>query len=173
MILSAQKIAVVLDLSRSFSSSSAADTKGCVDLSSRCCLIGANMSRSWRRCSGSIARQARDSVALFLQSSVVLISATKKTFSIEVTRKHPVTNRKASCIGLSTRRVGLLWHQTKAEYSAAEWIKARVAVHNVLASEPHLEPTNNLKIQHELSAFYSIILVVNGNARDLYNFIPR
>jgi len=49
--LYAQKTAVVLDLSRSYSSSSAAGTKGDLDLSSRCCVVGVNRSRSWRRCS--------------------------------------------------------------------------------------------------------------------------
>jgi len=49
---SVQKAAVVLDLSRSFSSSSAAATKGCRNFSSRCCVVGVNSSRSWRRCSG-------------------------------------------------------------------------------------------------------------------------
>jgi len=33
----------------------------------------------------------------------------------------------------------------KVQYSAAEWIKGRVAIRNVLASEPHLEPANRLK----------------------------
>jgi len=60
-----QKVAVVLNLTRSFSSSGAAGTKKCLDLSSHCCVASVNKSRSWRRCSGSIARQARDSVALF------------------------------------------------------------------------------------------------------------
>jgi len=68
-LCSVQKAAVVLDLSRSFSSSSAAGTKGCLNLSSCCCVVGVNKNRSWRRCSGSIARRARDSVALFRRSS--------------------------------------------------------------------------------------------------------
>jgi len=38
---------VVLDLSRSFRSSSAADTKMCLDLNSRFCVIGVNRSRLW------------------------------------------------------------------------------------------------------------------------------
>jgi len=42
---------------------SAADTKGCFDLSSCCCAYGANRSWSCRRCSRSIARWARDSEA--------------------------------------------------------------------------------------------------------------
>jgi len=52
------------------SSSSATGTKGCLNLSSRCCVVGANRSRSWRKCSGSIARRARDSVDLFRRSSM-------------------------------------------------------------------------------------------------------
>jgi len=34
---------MVLDLSRTFSSSSAAGTKGCLDLSSRCCVVGGKL----------------------------------------------------------------------------------------------------------------------------------
>jgi len=103
---------VVLDLSRSFCISSAAGTKGCLDLRSRCCVVGVNRSRTWRRCSGSIARRARDSVALFRRSSVGVIPARTKRLSIGFGRRHPVTNRRASCMVLSTRRVCLLRHQT-------------------------------------------------------------
>jgi len=54
---SAQRAAVALDLSRSFSSYSEAGTKGCLDLSSRCWVVDVNRSRSWRRCSGFNAWQ--------------------------------------------------------------------------------------------------------------------
>jgi len=140
--------AVILDLSRSFSSFSAAETKECLDLISRCCAVGENRSRSWRRCSGavckeltstcilnglvssfhmapgSIARLIRDSVALFRRSSEGIIPARTKRLSIGLGHRHTFTNRKASCVGLLLRRVCLLWHQTGAQYSAAEWIKA-------------------------------------------------
>jgi len=43
------------------------------------------------------------------------------------------------------RRECLLQHQTGAQYSAAEWIIAWVAVYNVLALEPHLETDSRLK----------------------------
>jgi len=46
---SAQKAAMVLDLTWSFSSFSAAGTKGCVDLSVHCCVVDVSRSRSWRR----------------------------------------------------------------------------------------------------------------------------
>jgi len=121
--LSAQKAEVALDLSRSFSSSSAAGTKECFDVSSRCCIIGVNRSRSWRRCSGSIARRARENVALFRRSSVGVIPARTKRLSIEVGRRHPATNHKVSCMGLSSRRVCLLLNQTETQYSAAELLR--------------------------------------------------
>jgi len=43
-------------------------------------------------------------------------------------------------MGISTRRMCLLRHQVRAQYTAAEWNKARVTVQIVLASEPHLDP---------------------------------
>ena len=51
-------------------------------------------------------------------------------------RRHPVTKRKTSLIGLSIRRVWALRDQPGAQYSAVEWTKARVAVQSILASEP-------------------------------------
>jgi len=54
-----RKLLWLLNLSWSFSSSSATGTKGCLDLSSHCCVVSVNRSRSWRRCSGSTARRAR------------------------------------------------------------------------------------------------------------------
>jgi len=63
-------------------------------------------------------------------------------------------------MGLSTRRVlCLLWHQAGAQYLAAEWIKARIALHNDLASEPHLKPASHLK--SAAPAFYSVIADVD------------
>jgi len=63
--------AVVLDLSRSSSSFSAAGPNGCLDLSSRCYIDGVNKSRSWRNCSGVIAWWAKDNVDLFRHSSEI------------------------------------------------------------------------------------------------------
>ena len=40
--------------------------------------------------------------------------------SVGVGRKHPVTRRKTSLIGLSMRRVRALRHQTGEQYSAME-----------------------------------------------------
>jgi len=132
---------------------SAAGTKGYLDLSSRCCVVGVNRSRSWKTCFGSIARRARDSVALFWRSSMGIIPVRTKGLSIGVGRRYLVINRKASNMCLSTRRVCLLRHQTGVQYSAAEWIKARVAVRNLLASEPHLEPANRLKSPTQAVSF--------------------
>jgi len=119
--------------------------KGGLNLSSRCCVVSVNRIRSWRRCYGFIVWQARDRVALFWRSSVGVNTCRAKRLSNRVGRRHPVTNCKPSCMGLSTRRVCLLRHQTRTQYSAAEWIKARLAVRNVLASEPHLKPANCFK----------------------------
>jgi len=65
----------------------------------------------------------------------------------------------ASCIGLSTRRMCLLLHQTGLQYSAAEWIKARAAVRNVLVSELHLELDSCLKSPTRAVKIYSMILL--------------
>ena len=48
-------------------------------------------------------------------------------------------------MGLSMRRVRALRLQTGAQYSAAEWIKAKVAMRNVLAPVPQLDPARRLK----------------------------
>jgi len=88
------------------------------------------------RCFGSIAQQSRDSVVLFWRSSVGIIPARTKRLSIGVERRHPVTYRRAWCVGLSTRQVCLLQHQTRTQYSEAEWIKARVAVSTVWHQSP-------------------------------------
>jgi len=71
-----------IELSKSLSNSSAAGTKGSLDLSFCCCVFGVDWSRSWWRCSGTIARRARYSVALFLRSSERIIPARTKDYRL-------------------------------------------------------------------------------------------
>jgi len=85
-----------------------------------------------------------------------------KRLSFGIEQRHPVTNCKALRMGLSTKRVCLLQHQTGAQYSAAEWNKRRVAISNILASEPHWNLLIISKVQHKLLAFYSMILDIDG-----------
>jgi len=65
-------------------------------------------------------------------------------------------------MGLSTRQECLLQHQTGSQYSVAEWIKARVANGNMQCFGVIWNLLIVLKDQHELAAFYSMILGVDG-----------
>ena len=69
---------------------------------------------------GSCARRARDSVALLRRSSDGWMPARAYKSSVGVDRKHPVTRRNTSLIGLAMRRVWALRHQTDTQYSAVE-----------------------------------------------------
>ena len=53
--------------------------------------------------------------------------------------------RKASLIGLLTRRVWALTHQTGEQYSAAECTRIRVAMRNVVASAYQVDSASRLK----------------------------
>ena len=103
------------------------------------------MSPSWSRRPGSWARQAKNSVALFRRSSVGVIPDRTNRLSVDVRRRHSVTMRKTSLMSLSLRRVWALRLQTGAQYSAAEWIKAKVAIRNDLVPAPQLDPARRLK----------------------------
>ena len=73
-------------------------------------------------------------VRLFLwRNSIRWMLDKIKRLSIGVRRRHPVTMRKASLMGLSIRQVSALRHQTGAQYSAAEWTKAGVAMRSTEA----------------------------------------
>jgi len=75
--------------------------------------------------------------------------------------------------GLVNKASVLAAASDRVQYSAAEWIKARVAVHNVLASEPHLEPADRLK-----SPTQAVSFLLNDSrcwwyVRDLSGFMPN
>jgi len=63
--------------------------------------------------------------------------------SAGVGHRHPVTARKAVLMLGSRMRVGALRQQTGAQYSAVEW--ARMAVRNLAAPAPQLEPASHLR----------------------------
>ena len=123
-LVSAQHATLVSDLEKLFKSFSTTGTKGCLDLSSPCSLQGGDKNLLLSMCSGSCARRARDSMTRLRRSSVGKISAKTNKLSIGVRRRHPVTMRKASLIGLLMSRVWALRHQTGKQYSAAEWLCA-------------------------------------------------
>ena len=95
-------------------------------------------------------------MALLRRSSDGWMPARTYNSSVCVGRKHPVIRRKASLIGLSTRRVWAMRHQTGAQYSAAEWIKARVAVCRVMAPAPQLDPANRLRSPTRVVSFFAV-----------------
>jgi len=134
---------VVLDLSRFFSNFSAAGTKGYLNLSSHCYVVGLNRYRSWRSCSGSIARRARNSVALFRRSSVVVVHAMTKVLSIEVGRKHSATNRKASM-----SHTGIFFHLIVI-CSSFGIPSMKSALHVKVTDSPRL--LNNIFVSHVTS----------------------
>ena len=79
-----------------------------------------DVSRSWSRWLGFWARQAKDSVALFRRSSVGVMPDRTSRLSVGVGRRHPVTRRKASLMGLSMRRVCALRLQTEGQGGYAQ-----------------------------------------------------
>ena len=99
----------------------------------------------------------------------------KKKLSIGVGRRHPVTRPKTSLIGLLMRRVWALRHQTGEQYSAAECTRTRVAVHNVVAPAPQVDPANCLKnliflyrdgrCRRNVSALFSVMPKHVGSAQ--------
>ena len=97
--------ALVSSLLASLSSSRAAGTKGCLDISCRCPPQGWDVNRSRSRWPGSWARHAKDSMALLRRSSVGVMSDITNRLSVSVARRHPVTRRKASLMGLSMRHM--------------------------------------------------------------------
>ena len=104
----------------------AAGTNGCLDLRRRAFALDGRVGGEWRRCPGSMARRARDSVAPLGRSSAGWMPARIGRLSAGVGRRHPITIRKASL-----RRVWALRHQTGAQYSAVEcpdlgWIFAEL-----------------------------------------------
>ena len=76
-----------------------------------------------------------ESVAPFRWSTTGWMPARIGKLSADVRRRHPCTIRKASLMAGSIKRVWALRHQTGAQYSAVEYIRTKVTVHNVVAPE--------------------------------------
>jgi len=116
-----------------------AGTNGCLDLRRRTFQLNGRVSADWSRCSSSMARRPRDSVAPLRRSSAGWMPAWVGRLSAGVGRRHPVTIRKASLMARSMRRILALRHQTGAQYSAVECTRARVATRRVVAPAPQPE----------------------------------
>ena len=110
-----------------------------------CTPLDGHVSVQWNRCPGSTALHTEDSVVPLPRSSAGWMAARIGRLFAGVGRRHPVTARKASLMTGSKRRVGALWHQTGAQYSAVECTRARVAVRRVVAPTPQPEPASRLK----------------------------
>jgi len=117
-----------------------AGTNGCLDDRRRAFALDGRVSAEWSRCPGSIARRARDSVAPSRRNSAGWMPTMVGKLSADVGRRHAVTIDKASLMVVSMRRVWVLRHQTGAQHSAVECIKARVDIRRVVAPAPQPEP---------------------------------
>ena len=65
-----------------------------------------------------------------------------RRYSVGVGFRHPVTMRKASLIGLSSRCVCALRLHIGAQYLAVEKTRARVVMHKVVARAPQPVPAS-------------------------------
>ena len=132
----------------------AASTNGCLNLilprCASCCPTNcpcSTWSESW------IARFAKESVAPSRRSSAGWMPAKTGKSSVCVGRNHSVTMREASMRMLSMRRVCVLRHQTRAQYSAIEKTKERAEMYNVLAPAPHPDPASCLNSATRVESF--------------------
>jgi len=124
---SAQSAAHLLLLSDELTSCWAAGTNGCLGL--RCRAFPP-------RYQSFMGRRARNSVAPLRRSPAGWVLARMGRLPVGVGRRHPVTVRKASLGAWSMRREWELRHQTGAQCSAVELIRAKMAVHMVVAPAP-------------------------------------
>jgi len=83
----------------------AVGTIGCLDFRRRASTLDGQVSAEWNRCSGSIARRARNSVTPLRRSPAGWMPARMGRLSSGVGRRHPVTIRKASLMAGLIRRV--------------------------------------------------------------------
>jgi len=133
---SVQCSACMLLLSDDLMGCCAARTIGWLDLRRRAFPPGGQVGVVWSRWPDSMARHAKESVAHVRRSSAGWMLAKIGTLSVGVRRRHPVTIRKASLMAGSTWRKWTLEHHAKVQYSAAEWIRARVAIRSFVAQHP-------------------------------------
>ena len=171
--LSAQCAALMLLLSDRLMGCCVAGTYGCHDLRRRASVLGGQVSAEWSRCLGSMARRARDSVALLQRISAGSTSVRMGMLSTGVGCRHPVTIRQVSLMAGLMRRVWALRHQTGVQYSAVEWTRARVAIHSVVAPAPRPEPASRLKsVTHNVSFLRSDSMRCRRYLSDLSNVTP-
>jgi len=97
--------------------------------------------------------------------------ARRGRLSTGVGRWNQVTIRIASLMAGSMRRVGTLLDHTGVQYSAVEWIRARVAIRKVVASAPQPEPASR-SATRDLN-FCEVTRGVGEYASDLSNVTPR
>ena len=91
-----------------------------------------------------MARRPRDSVAPLRRSSAGWMPARIGRLSAGVGRRHPVTIRIAPLMVGSIRQLWAMRRQTGVQYSAVEWIRARVAVRNVISPASQPQPASRL-----------------------------
>ena len=78
----------------------AVGTNGCLDLRRRAFALDGRGIVEWSRCPGSIAQRARESVAPLQRISAGWMPARIGRLSAGAGRRHPVTIRKASLMGV-------------------------------------------------------------------------
>ena len=101
------------------------------------------------------------------------MSARIGRLSAGVGRRHPVTIRKALLMVGSMRWVGVLRHQTGAQCSAVECIRARVDIRRVVAPAPQPEPANHFRSATRDVSFLRSESRCRRYVSDLSNVTPR
>jgi len=114
------------------------------------------VSAEWSRCPGFMARRVGESVVPLRWSSAGWMPARIGRLSAGVGRRHPDTIRKMSLMAGSLRRVWVLRHQTRVQYSEVECTRARVTISNVVAPAPQPEPASRLKSATLMSTFCEV-----------------
>ena len=163
----------MLFLSEELMSCCAAGTNGCLDLRRCASALDGRVSAEWSRCLGSMARHARDTLAALRRSSADWPLARMVRLSAVVESRHPITICKALFMDGSIRRMWVLQHQTRAQYSAVECTRAKVSVRNVVARASAPESATRLN-----SAMRDVIFLRSDSSYQRYapslsNVTPR
>ena len=167
-----QQFIVMSDVEKSFKSSSAAGTNGCINLSCWC-KWGWGQKLFANMCSGSCVRRARDNIACLRQTSVGRMLAKTNKLSIGLGRRYSVTMCKTSLIGMLIRRVWALRHQTSEQYSAIECTRTRVAESNIVAPAFQVDLASRLKNPTRVVNFLRNDSRCQRNVSAQSNFMPR
>jgi len=126
-----------------------ADTNGCLDLRRRAFAPGGQVTAEWSGCPGSMARRARESVAPLRRSSAGWMPARIGRLSVDVR------------------------HNTGAQYSVIEWIRARAANRCVVAPALQPEPASRLRSAKRDVSFLRSDSKCQRYVSDLSNVTPR